>query len=103
LVGDIKGNKLDWNQFYNVEQLLYGGSGGDVYARRNQLWNYFVEEALVQEEAEALGLGVSKPELLDLQFGTNPSSVIRQRFQNPQTGQMDFQQLNQIKQAIEDG
>lgn len=103
VVGDIEGNKLDWNKFYNVEQVLYGGSGGDVFSRRDQLWNYFVEEALVQEEAEALGLGVSKPELLDLQFGTNPSSVIMQRFRNPQTGQVDFQQLNQIKTSIEDG
>lgn len=103
VVGDIEGKKLDWNEFYNVEQVLYGGSGGDVFSRRDQLWNYFVEEALVQEEAEALGLGVSKPELLDLQFGTNPSSVIMQRFRNPQTGQVDFQQLNQIKASIEDG
>lgn len=103
ILADIEGKKLDWNKFYRTEQLLYGNSGGDVYSRRSQLWNYFVEEALVQEEAEALGLGVSKEELLDLQFGVNPSPVIRQRFQNPQTGQVDFQQLNQIKTAIEDG
>ncbi|WP_282777000.1 peptidylprolyl isomerase [Phaeodactylibacter xiamenensis] len=103
IVGDIEGKKLDWNQFYRTEQVLYGNSGGDLYSRRSQLWNYFVEEALVKEEAEALGLGVSKTELLDLQFGTNPSPVIQQRFRNPQTGQVDFQQLNQIKTAIEDG
>jgi len=103
IVGDIEGKKLDWNQFYRTEQVLYGNSGGDLYSRRSQLWNYFVEEALVKEEAEALGLGVSKTELLDLQFGTSPSPVIQQRFRNPQTGQVDFQQLNQIKAAIEDG
>lgn len=103
IVGDIEGKKLDWNQFYRTEQVLYGNSGGDLYSQRSQLWNYFVEEALVQEEAEALGLGVSKTELLDLQFGTNTSPVIQQRFRNPQTGQVDFQQLNQIKTAIEDG
>ncbi|MEQ8702609.1 MAG: peptidylprolyl isomerase [Phaeodactylibacter sp.] len=103
IVGDIEGKKLDWNQFYRTEQVLYGNSGGDLYSQRSQLWNYFVEEALVKEEAEALGLGVSKTELLDLQFGTSPSPVIQQRFRNPQTGQVDFQQLNQIKTAIEDG
>ena len=103
IVGDIEGNKLDWNQFYRTEQVLYGNSGGDLYSRRSQLWNYFVEEALVQDEADELGLGVSRTELLDLQFGTNPSQVIQQRFRNPQTGQIDFQQLNQIKTAIEDG
>lgn len=102
-MADIEGKRLDWNQFNRTEQVLYGNSGGEIFARRNQLWNYFVEEALVKEEAEALGLGVSSTELMDLQFGTNPSPIIRQRFMNPQTRQVDFQQLNQIKAAIEDG
>lgn len=102
-VGEIEGQKLDWNQFNRVEQILYGNSGGDVFSRREQLWNYFVEEAIMQEEAEALGLGVSKAELLELQFGNNPSPVIRQRFTDPATRQINFQQLNQIKTAIENG
>ncbi|MCB0565957.1 MAG: peptidylprolyl isomerase, partial [Phaeodactylibacter sp.] len=84
-------------------QVLYGNSGGEVFSRRKQLWDYFVEEAIVQDEAEALGLGVSKSELIDLQFGANPSPVIRQRFTDPNTRQVNFQQLNQIKTAIENG
>ncbi len=102
-VGEIDGQKLDWNQFNRVEQVLYGNSGGEVFSRRKQLWDYFVEEAILKEEAEALGLGVSKAELLDLQFGPNPSPVIRQRFMDPQTRQINFQQLNSIKTAIENG
>ncbi len=102
-VGEVEGQKVDWNQFNRVEQLLYGNSGGDVFSRRQQLWNYFVEEAIVQEEAEALGLGVSKTELMDLQFGPNPSPIIRQRFTDPATRQINFQQLNEIKTAIESG
>ena len=46
---------------------------------------------------------MGKDELLDLQFGNNPSPVIAARFRNPQTGQMDMTQLNQIKQQIESG
>ncbi|MCB0593331.1 MAG: peptidylprolyl isomerase, partial [Phaeodactylibacter sp.] len=102
-VGEIDGQKLDWNQFNRVEQVLYGNSGGEVFSRRKQLWDYFVEEAIVQEEAEALGLEVSKTELIDLEFGSNPSPVIRQRFMDPNTRQINFQQLNQIKTAIENG
>ena len=102
-VGEIDGQKLDWNQFNRVEQVLYGNSGGEVFSRRKQLWDYFVEEAIVQDEAKALGLGVSKSELMDLQFGANPSPVIRQRFTDPNTRQVNFQQLNQIKTAIENG
>lgn len=102
-VGEVDGQKLDWNQFNRVEQVLYGNSGGEVFSRRKQLWDYFVEEAIVQEEAEALGLQVSKTELMDLQFGANPSPVIRQRFMDPSTRQINFQQLNSIKTAIENG
>jgi peptidyl-prolyl cis-trans isomerase D len=101
VVGKINGTKLEWNQFYRVENVLYGNQPGDVYGRRNFLWNYFVQEALVSKEAEKLGLGVSKPELLDLQFGPNPSSVIMQRFMDPNTQQLNRQQLNDFKQAIE--
>jgi len=102
-MGEFEGQKLDWNQFQRVEQILYSNQSGDTYARRDQLWNYFVEEAIIKEEADALGLGVSPTELKDLQFGTNPSPIIRQRFTDPNTRQVDFQQLNQIKAAIEDG
>ena len=102
-LGEFDGQKLDYNQFSRVEQILYGNSSGDPYARKNQLWNYFLEEALVKDEADDLGLGVSITELKDLQFGTSPSPIIQQRFMDPNTRQIDFQQLNQIKTAIEDG
>ena len=99
-LGEINGKSVDWNDFQNAEQLVYGNST-DVFGRRSALWNYFVEEAIVSDQAKELGLGVSKEELMDLQFGANPSPVIAARFRNPQTGQMDVAQLNQIKQQIE--
>lgn len=104
IMGSIDGEKVDWNNFYRMEQVLYGSSPGDVYSRRNSLWNYFVEEKLVQQEAEEIGLGVSKTELLDLQFGQNPSMLIRQRFSDPNApGQVNREQLNYIKNLIETG
>ena len=104
IMGSIDGEKVDWNNFYRMEQVLYGSSPGDVYSRRNSLWNYFVEEKLVQQEAEEIGLGVSKTELLDLQFGQNPSTLIRQRFSDPNApGQVNREQLNYIKNLIETG
>lgn len=102
IVGSFEGEKLDWREFYNVEQVLYSGSSADVFGRRDQLWNYFVEEALVKQEAEVLGLGVSRTELNDLEFGPNPSTVIVSRFQNPQIpGTVDRQQLDYLKGLIE--
>ena len=102
-MGEIEGEKVDWGEFNRTEQMLYGSSGGDVYGRRDYLWGYYIEDALVRKEAKALGLGVSQPELMDLQFGQNPSIIIQQRFTNPQTGQIDRERLMSFKTALEDG
>jgi len=101
IVGKIDGKKLEWNQFYRIENLMYGNSGTEVYSRRDYLWNYFVEEAIVSEQADAMGLGVSRTELLDLEFGPNPSAVIRQRFIDPTTQALDRQQLQQFRTFVE--
>ena len=101
-VGKVNGKTVEWNDFQSAEQLIYSNSS-DVFGRRNALWNYFVEEAIVSDQAKDLGLSVSKDELLDLQFGNNISPVISARFRNPQTGQVDKAQLDQIKGQIEGG
>ena len=48
-MGKIDGKTIDWNEFQGVENMLYSGSSADVFARRSQLWNYFVEEAIVSK------------------------------------------------------
>ncbi|MBT8218520.1 MAG: peptidylprolyl isomerase [Bacteroidia bacterium] len=102
--GEINGTNVDWNNFNRMESTLYGNSGTDVFTRRNIIWNYFVENAIVTEEADDIGgLGVTVAELNDLQFGNNVSPIIRARFANPSTGQVDFAQLNQIRQQIQGG
>ena len=102
-MGKVEGKTVDWNEFQGVENMLYSGSSADVFARRSQLWNYFVEEAIVSKQAAALGLDVSRDELIDLQFGANKSPVIVNRFRNPQTGAVDVATLNQFRQQIQDG
>ncbi len=101
VMGSIEGQKVDANAFYSAEKALYAGSSGDVFGRRSALWDYFVEDAIIKGEAENLGLNVSKAELMDLQFGANLSPVINARFLSPTTRQVDRNQLNQIKTAIE--
>lgn len=102
-LGSIDGNKVDWQEFTSAEDALYSNSGGDIFGRRNELWSFFVEDALIKSEAEILGLSVSDEELDDLQFGNNLSPIITQRFQNPQTRQVDREQLSQIRTLIESG
>jgi peptidyl-prolyl cis-trans isomerase D len=99
-VGEVDGEKIDWNEFQRMEQVLYSGSDVSIYDRRNYLWNFFVNKSLVNDYAENLGLNVGQEELMELQFGSNLSPIIQQRFSNPQTGQVDRQTLNEFRQAI---
>jgi len=99
-IGKINGQKVDLNEFNRTESILYAGSTGDIYARRSALWDYFVEKSLIDQEGKKLGLGVSKNELNDLQFGPEPSPIIMQRFMDQTTGQLNREQLNSLKQQI---
>ncbi len=100
---EVDGEKVDWMEFQRAESILYTGSAVDVFSRRNYLYNYFVDRAIVQQESEANGLAVPVDELMDLQFGNNLSSLIQQRFANPNTGMVDRTQLNSIRQSIDQG
>ncbi len=100
-VGKVNGTNIDYNDFSRTEQILYNNSGADPYARRNYLWNFFVENALLEKISDKLGIGVSSAEMDELQFGNNLSPIVQQRFINPNTGVVDREQLNQIKQGIE--
>lgn len=106
LLGDINGRKVDYREFSQVHEMLYRNAGGDGFSDRTSLWNYFVDEAIVEKEAQALGLGVSKTELLELQFGDDRSRlspIITSRYINPNNNQLDREQLNQLKDIITSG
>jgi len=102
-IGDIEGRKLDYKEFSVTHDMLYRNSTGDGFSDRTFLWNFFVDEAIIQKEAAAIGLGVSKAELLDLQFGADNSRlspIIASRYVNSNTQQVDRQQLDQLKNII---
>lgn len=101
-IGEVDGQKIDYMDFQRTEEALYSGSG-DVYGRRNSLWNYFIENAIVNEISDETGIGVGADELNELEFGTNLSPMIQSFYRNPQTGQVDREQLNEIKKAIDEG
>ena len=102
-IGVVNGKKIDWNDFQRAERILYPNSAEDVYGQRNYIWNYMVEEHLINEEAEALGLNIGEEELEDLQYGTRLSPIIQRNFRDPNTGQVDRQNLEQIKANLGKG
>ncbi|MFT4758914.1 MAG: peptidyl-prolyl cis-trans isomerase D [Paraglaciecola sp.] len=107
MMADIEGQKVDIQEFNKAYDLAYRGvSGPQVYSSRAALYNYFVEETVLKNEAEAIGLGVSDAEIKALFFSPDPSKVstlIQSRYRSPQTGQFDPTQLNQIKGILEGG
>jgi peptidyl-prolyl cis-trans isomerase D len=100
-MGRVGHQEIDRADF---ERTLSGAfSGGDAYQNRDQLWQFYVNEGLVKEEAENLGLTVSEIELNDLEFGPTPSPIITRNLTDPNTGQLNRTLLSQIQGHIENG
>jgi len=97
-VGEIEIDRADF------EKTLSGAySGGDAYQNRDNLWQFYVNEGIVTQEATEIGLSVSEEEMTDLQFGPTPSSVITRNLTDPNTGQLNRGLLTQIQGHIENG
>ncbi|MCF8245468.1 MAG: peptidylprolyl isomerase [Saprospiraceae bacterium] len=105
-IGEIEGRKIEYREFAGTQEMLYANSGGDGFSDRAYLWNFFVEEAIVKKEADCIGLGVSKAELVELQFSDDDSKIspiISSRYRDQATQQLDRQQLSQLKDIVTTG
>ncbi len=99
-IGTINGTKINAQEFSRTESILSQGNQQDANQRREGVWDYFVSKSIAEDETDELGISVPNEELKDLMFGQNLSPIIQQAFFNPNTGQVDRQQLAQIQNAI---
>lgn len=60
---------------------------------RNDAWNQYVQEKIMSEQFDILGVSVTKQELYDLFQGDEPHPVVQQQFQDPTTGVFNPQQI----------
>ena len=97
LMGKINGKKVNAPEFYQTEIDLFGDSPtGDMYERRDQVWEYMIQEQLLDKACAKLGIQVSDEELDELfNVGPNLSQVIVNFFGGYQN--FDVQQYTQIK------
>lgn len=102
-VGSVNGTEIGWLDFQRAQEALYTGSTVDVNNQRDYVWSYYVEEAILSEEAEKNGLGVGEDEMQELQFGSRLSPVVQRNFTDPQTGQVNRESLNSFKTGAEQG
>lgn len=101
-VGSINGEKIDIPTFQgNVSYIenLFKQRGQDVQGgmANAQAWNFTVQQTLLQQEMDKLGIGFTSKEMADVLFGDNPPQWMRQQFTNQQTGVFD---ANSARQAF---
>ena len=105
-VGEVLGNKINVQEFQalvdeyqEVIKMTQGRenlSEEELNQVKDQVWNQFINDQLISNEAEKLGLTVTDEELQNiLKEGTNP--MLRQSpFVNQQTGRFDVTMLTKF-------
>jgi peptidyl-prolyl cis-trans isomerase D len=98
LMGKINGEKVLTTDFFQKEKDIFGdNTQGDMYERRDQVWEYLIQEELLGDATSKLGIDVSEEEMNELfNVGPNLSPVVVSFFGGYQ--QFDVQQYTQIKE-----
>jgi peptidyl-prolyl cis-trans isomerase D len=96
-IGKVNGtsiNRLDFEQKIQNQEKAEQAQGYPVDENRRQqimqaVWDQEVNDVILNEEYEKLGLTVTDKELRDLLYGANPPQELRQRFTDEKTGQFN--------------
>jgi len=107
-IGKINGKKIDYIAFENrvkAQEEMARQQGYDMGdAGRQQViesvWNQEVDQTLLSDQFDKLGLSVGKKELNDMLFGPNPPQDLKQRFSDPQTGMYNALAAQQFINSI---
>ena len=96
-LGKVNGEKIDKARFDNLVTMQQQGQQG---AQKDQVigavWNQTVDDMIMAQEYEKLGLQLSNKELNDLLFGANPPQWMGQYF-GDENGNVD---VNKAKQSF---
>ena len=104
-VGSVNGTSIDGVAFSRmVDQVVENGrqQGYTIDQAREQVWQQKVEEILLTDEYDKLGIDVGKKELNDLLYGPNPSPIAKQYLGDGQGG-YDPAQVRQTINGINKG
>jgi len=98
VIGKVNGEKIERGEFEDklaLQEKMYGSQGAPRDQLISSVWNQEVEQVVLGQEYEKLGLQVSPKELSDLLFGNN--SPLRQEFTDQKTGEF---RANDARQAF---
>ena len=105
-IGEVLGNKINVQEFQALvdeyQEVLKMTQGLDNLSEeqlnsiKDEVWNSYVNEQIIQNEAKKLGLTVTDEELQNMmKEGTNPM-LMRSPFVNQQTGRFDVTMLTKF-------
>jgi peptidyl-prolyl cis-trans isomerase D len=109
VVGTVNGEKIEDNAFQkmvSLEETQYRNNGYPVneasqQSIRERVWDQMVEDALLSEDYNTLGLEVTDKEVNDMLVGANAIPQVRQAFTDQKTGVFDAQgaaaRINQLR------
>lgn len=98
IIGKINGQKIERGEFEDklaLQEKMYGAQGATREQLISSVWNQEVEQIVLGQEYDKLGLRVSPKELSDILFGAN--SPLRQEFTDQKTGEF---KANEARQAF---
>lgn len=108
-VGEIYGESLSYQDFQSlvdeyseVVKLTRGVNsldGAEMAQIRDQVWNTFVQNKLIEHEAEKLGLTVTDAELQEIINNGRSQYLMQTPFRNEKTGAFD---VNMLKKFLTD-
>lgn len=103
LIGTVNGKPItvkEYDQIYKqaIENYKQRSPGLEITEQmdnqaREQAWDYLVMQTLMDEEIKKLGLSVTDKEIVDVINSDTPPQIIAQQFRDPQTGQINRQNL----------
>lgn len=96
-IGKVNGhtiNRLDFEQKIQNQERTEQAQGYPVDDNRRQqimqtVWDQEVNDVILNEEYEKLGLTVTDKELRDMLYGANPPQELKQQFTDQKTGQFN--------------
>lgn len=110
-IAEIKGKSISYQDYMaqveelsNVYKMNTGGTIDDATMNfvRERTWQNMVDDIILQDEYNELGLGVSGRELFEIIQGDNPHPIVRQMFTNPETGAVNRTQLLNFWKSLSD-
>lgn len=107
-VGSVNGKSIEHDEFEHKVS-FYEQMNNGQYQRSQlipQVWDYMINQTIIAQETDKLGLTVTGNEKSDILFGSNPPQFMQQFFTDPKTGLYDVntakKQIGELKNRSND-